>query len=1657
MRKFMRIGVGALWTVGALGLIALVAFSQQAKETAVDPAAYKEFMAAEVADIYELGSYFTEQQAFFLPLIPPAPDLLLYQPGIPGVLPFDWQNFPPDFNKGLSFEYENSVPIYPVTIVEDFTTRETIFLNAKDERIFVLSPPKDYEPFLFLRLLFPTLYSGRYSHEQLVLWQSLYDPARIRIRVRLIPLEYVEPYLYVAERLAEEAALSAASRDDGGSVLLRFGDAESNIVFVAVSHTNGGNRMVIGYPDAFTNRLDVFTCNNLTEELWTFAVRDLSTSGTNRIAWVDTNYWVASGPAIRFYAAGNADVDSDGDGFSDAAETMVYKTNPGDSNSRPVNVSGTISYTGIETGTIYILAARSADSWSIAGSVSLPGPGAWSNNVGVDQSFWFRAFRDVNANFLRDTWEPWGLYDGDSTLVTGNMTGINITLQDQPSVWGTLNYTGTVNGDIHVIAVTEPDSWDTTYGCTIGWMSEGISGEVYYVEFPVAYSITDLPASNYWLRAFVDSNTNSVMNWPELTGQYGDTAIAVSNRRTGIDFSLEAPPTVSGTISYQTYSGGQTGPIYVLAVATSNSCATNYSAVLSAPGQYQLSGLPLGYYWLRAWRDSDGNKTCGVYEARGYYTNHAILVTGQLVNVNITMTDPDTDGDGMGDWWETIHFFDPALGFPSDDLDGDNLMNLYEYYAGTDPTEGFIDTDGDGMSDDWEFWHGLNPNDPSDANLDMDQDGWTNLEEYNADTDPTAPTSHPGSCWYVATNGVDQAYGGNYTNPLASISYAMGRASSGHRIIILPGTYTGSSNRDVSFGGKNLMVTGLQGQEESTIIDCQSSGRAFLIQNGETNVVIRSLTVQNGYSGSGGAIYTESPLLVTHSIFQSNSSSYGSAIWASSTLRVEHSLLNGNGGGYQNVGSTIHSSGGHVSLLNCTIIGDRSNPYSALVRLNGNTAGFTNCILQRFGPYTQNMVTGAGTWGASHCCIDGSDPVDGVGNFVADPLFRTNNWRLMPGSPCRDSGTNLSWFGGEVDLDGIPRIQSGIVDIGAYEMGVHHVALYNPTPLPPFLSWATAATSIQDAADTAFSYSLVLVTNGVYDTGGRVVGDGVMCRVALTNVGVVVQSMNGAAATIIAGAGPRGAEAIRCVYIGSNTVLDGFTLTQGHTQESGSSLAQDGGGAWCEAGARLMNCILVQCSARFGGGIYGGSVEESIIISNSAVAGGGVYEAAITSCEISGNTAATGGGVHSGQVTTSLVLSNAASSSGGGLWGSFADRTVLKGNTAGGTGGGASESHLRSCLVVHNEAAVGGGVHSSFAENCTICDNDAVEAGGTYGGSAINTIVFYNDPDNWGSGMFTNCCTLPLADGTNNLILEPAFRDRPNGDYELHLRSPCRDKGMWQDWMHSALDLAGRQRVTQVVDIGAYECACTGLSVVTTSDPTNLWLTLSLGIPTGVVVHSIRYVGHSAAAGTYDCFPLLPSGFATPRGGVILSTGLAEDAATGSNTSSGKSTALAQEGDLDLNDMLGEATYDAAALTIEFTSDSSVEGFSFKLLFASEEFPEYVGAFNDCFGAFLNGVNITTDPETNSLSVNNNYFFLDNDPHHPDHPAKEGKMPVVLPIEYDGLTPLLVTSKSIAPGTYTLKLVIADASDAQLDSAIFLGEFRFERAGDDGTVVAEAE
>jgi len=67
------------------------------------------------------------------------------------------------------------------------------------------------------------------------------------------------------------------------------------------------------------------------------------------------------------------------------------------------------------------------------------------------------------------------------------------------------------------------------------------------------------------------------------------------------------------------------------------------------------------------------------------------------------------------------------------------------------------DNDHDGMHNSWETAHGLNPNDPSDANGDFDGDGYSNMAEYLAGSDPSTNGSIPGSIrttFFTGTSGL---------------------------------------------------------------------------------------------------------------------------------------------------------------------------------------------------------------------------------------------------------------------------------------------------------------------------------------------------------------------------------------------------------------------------------------------------------------------------------------------------------------------------------------------------------------------------------------------------------------------------------------------------------------------------------------------------------------------------------------------------------------------------------------------------------------------------------------------------------------------------------------------------------------------------------------
>jgi len=306
----------------------------------------------------------------------------------------------------------------------------------------------------------------------------------------------------------------------------------------------------------------------------------------------------------------------------------------------------------------------------------------------------------------------------------------------------------------------------------------------------------------------------------------------------------------------------------------------------------------------------------------------------------------------------------------------------------------------------------------------------------------------------------------------------------------------------------------------------------------------------------------------------------------------------------------------------------------------------------------------------------------------------------------------------------------------------------NGTPMLPYLEWNTAATNIQDAVDAAVAGDLVLVTNGIYNLGGRVMFLQLTNRVVIDKP-VTVRSVNGPTVTVIYGSS---SPSVRCAYLSSGATLSGFTLTNGNTiRGSNNPYPEDsGGGVWCTSrGETVTNCFITRNFSSYGGGAYLGTLVNCILETNSAVFGGGGYSNILSGCR-------------------------------------------LKGNFATGNGAGAYGAVLVNCTVVSNTtpATSGGG-------------------GGIYGGSASNTIVYYNfsnkDPNFPVNTPMSFCCTATVAtNGFGNITNAPLFVNITN-DFHLQSNSPCINAGN-NSYVTNSTDLDGNPRIVGgTVDIGAYE------------------------------------------------------------------------------------------------------------------------------------------------------------------------------------------------------------------------------------------------------------
>ena len=218
-----------------------------------------------------------------------------------------------------------------------------------------------------------------------------------------------------------------------------------------------------------------------------------------------------------------------------------------------------------------------------------------------------------------------------------------------------------------------------------------------------------------------------------------------------------------------------------------------------------------------------------------------------------------------------------------------------------------------------------------------------------------------------------------------------------------------------------------------------------------------------GPAGDGGGVYAVGETTIQNCLFIGNitgngaTGGIGAGIGGPPTFGGNGGR-GGNGGGMWSPGAVA---------ANCTIWGNTLGsggsggplPYTYTPGADG-TGGGLWC--------TNSVVVNTILWNNAGLEIDGgniqlaySDIESGSGLvwfsptcLEADPQFVNpllGDWHLAPMSPCINAGTNQPWMAGATDLDGNPRISSGVVDMGAFELNTDSPPTISQQPVGQIL------------------------------------------------------------------------------------------------------------------------------------------------------------------------------------------------------------------------------------------------------------------------------------------------------------------------------------------------------------------------------------------------------------------------------------------------------------------------------------------------------------------------------------------------------------------------------------------------------------------------------
>jgi LruC domain-containing protein len=314
---------------------------------------------------------------------------------------------------------------------------------------------------------------------------------------------------------------------------------------------------------------------------------------------------------------------------------------------------------------------------------------------------------------------------------------------------------------------------------------------------------------------------------------------------------------------------------------------------------------------------------------------------------------------------------------------------------------------------------------------------------------------------YVSLTGSNTAPYTSLATAATDIQTAVNACVNGDEVLVNDGTYILATKVNIV---KGITVKSINGSAAATI-DGNNVTKCFEINHADA--VLDGFTIRNGknISSFGGGVNIKNGGTVRNCTIRNNVARDGGGVAIDDAGLLENCYITGNiadenlshsngyGGGVRLLnGGTVRNCeithnisykyGGGLNIWNAgtvynCVIAQNQAPYGSGIRTRSNGQIYNTIIYFNTGSNNYDL-NGAG-YHYYNCC---TTPALGSGYstncLTADPLFTSitpgsEDYHLQTGSPCIDAGFNAGWMAGAVDLDGNPRIENAMVDMGCYE------------------------------------------------------------------------------------------------------------------------------------------------------------------------------------------------------------------------------------------------------------------------------------------------------------------------------------------------------------------------------------------------------------------------------------------------------------------------------------------------------------------------------------------------------------------------------------------------------------------------------------------------